>query len=347
MKKAILVYLGFWAILLIGALSVIFFFQDQSMGKDEIEGVFQIPADVVSTVYGKYQENYLYYLTEVSLRLEFDWESFDPKVMEDIDAEISFEDLKMRCRYEEGYRFVYQILEAGYGGVQKFFIPTVFHQTLVWEPDPTSPDGGAWGSATQYYIYKCAINDDYGAGRSYGGDRKHLGNDIMAEKGVPLVSVSSGVVTNLGWNELGGNRVGITYTPSSPSSELLGQISNPYKVYYYYAHMERINPNLKEGATVKPGDLIGFIGDSGYGIDGTTGKFAPHLHFQIGLIGGDFDEYMWLDPNAIIQMRKDKVVEVKIEDIYDALEIYLQMGSFGPTSKLRSVEENAEHRKAH
>ena len=32
---------------------------------------------------------------------------------------------------------------------------------------------------------------------------------------------------------------------------------------------------------MKKGEVIGYVGDSGYGTEGTTGKFPPHLHFGI------------------------------------------------------------------
>ena len=34
---------------------------------------------------------------------------------------------------------------------------------------------------------------------------------------------------------------------------------------------------------VRAGDLIGFMGDSGYGEEGTVGRFAVHLHFGLYL----------------------------------------------------------------
>ncbi|WP_044748480.1 M23 family metallopeptidase [Bacillus alveayuensis] len=36
---------------------------------------------------------------------------------------------------------------------------------------------------------------------------------------------------------------------------------------------------IKISHLIKKGQLIGYVGDSGYGSVGTTRKFAPHLHF--------------------------------------------------------------------
>lgn len=77
--------------------------------------------------------------------------------------------------------------------------------------------------------------------------------------------MTSGVVTNLGWLEQGGYRIGIT----SPSGG-----------YFYYAHLDSYI-NISEGDTVYAGQLLGYMGDSGYGEEGTTGMFITHLHVGI------------------------------------------------------------------
>ncbi|MTH55313.1 LysM peptidoglycan-binding domain-containing protein [Bacillus mangrovi] len=108
--------------------------------------------------------------------------------------------------------------------------------------------------------------DSFGYSRSYGGSRSHEGIDIMAKKGTPLYSVSDGVIERYGWNELGGWRLTI-------------RNSEGYRVYY--AHLNAYAPGLKAGLSVKRGQYIGKVGDSGYGKPGTIGKFVPHLHIGI------------------------------------------------------------------
>lgn len=112
--------------------------------------------------------------------------------------------------------------------------------------------------------YEYSYEDGYGDSRSYGGDRLHEGTDIMAEKEVPVFSVCGGVVEQRGWNELGGWRLGIRGEDG---------------IYYYYAHLMKYAVGIEKGGRVKKGQLIGYVGDSGYGVEGTTGKFEPHLHF--------------------------------------------------------------------
>lgn len=51
--------------------------------------------------------------------------------------------------------------------------------------------------------------DDFGASRSYGFKRKHLGHDMMGQVGTPVIAVESGYVEALGWNQYGGWRIGI------------------------------------------------------------------------------------------------------------------------------------------
>jgi len=107
------------------------------------------------------------------------------------------------------------------------------------------------------------------AERTYGGKRGHEGTDIMADKNerglYPIISMSDGVVTKKGWLEKGGYRIGIT---------------SPNGVYFYYAHLDSY-ANVSVGDKVSAGDILGYMGDSGYGPEGTTGKFDVHLHLGI------------------------------------------------------------------
>ena len=119
--------------------------------------------------------------------------------------------------------------------------------------------------------------DDFGVGRSYGFRRKHLGNDLMGSAGTPIVAVEGGIVEALGWNRYGGWRVGIR--------------SFDRKRYYYYAHLLKdapYAPGLAEGQTVCAGDLIGFMGRTGYSDKENVNNIeVNHLHFGMQLV---FDE---------------------------------------------------------
>ena len=138
--------------------------------------------------------------------------------------------------------------------------------------------------------------DDFGASRSFGFRRKHLGNDLMGSQGTPIVAVEGGVVEAMGWNRYGGWRVGIRSFDS--------------KRYYYYAHLQKDNPfapGLEIGQTVQAGDLIGFMGRTGYSDKENVNNIETvHLHFGMQLI---FDESqkecnseIWIDVYDIVRL---------------------------------------------
>ncbi|HZK34827.1 MAG TPA: M23 family metallopeptidase [Bacillota bacterium] len=129
-----------------------------------------------------------------------------------------------------------------------------------------------------------SYEDGYGDARSYGGDRSHEGIDLMAEIGVPIHSVCDGLIKRLGWNQLGGYRVGIRGGDS---------------IYYYYAHLSSYQAGLAEGQRVKKGQLIGFVGDTGYGPVGTSGQFSPHLHF--GMYYGNMGRLQAFNPYPFLR----------------------------------------------
>lgn len=137
---------------------------------------------------------------------------------------------------------------------------------------------------------------DFGMSRSFGFQRKHLGNDLMGSLGTPIVAVEGGVVEAMGWNRYGGWRVGIRSFDS--------------KRYYYYAHLQKdtpFAPGLQVGDMVQAGDLIGFMGRTGYSDKENVNNIETvHLHFGLQLI---FDESqkecnseIWIDVYDIVRL---------------------------------------------
>lgn len=114
------------------------------------------------------------------------------------------------------------------------------------------------------------FEDTFGASRTYGGQRTHEGTDLFGSKNIsgyyPVVSVTDGVVEKVGWLPLGGWRIGIR----SPSGG-----------YFYYAHLDSYSRDFQQGDSIQAGELLGLMGDTGYGPEGTRGKFPVHLHFGI------------------------------------------------------------------
>ncbi len=135
--------------------------------------------------------------------------------------------------------------------------------------------------------------DDFGVSRSYGYRRQHLGHDMMGLTGTPIIAVESGVVEALGWNQYGGWRIGIR--------------SFDNKRYYYYAHLRQNYPyaeGLEEGSVVTAGDVIGYMGHTGYSSTENVNNIKEtHLHWGLQLI---FDESqkegnneIWIDLYAL------------------------------------------------
>ena len=138
--------------------------------------------------------------------------------------------------------------------------------------------------------------------RTYNGNRTHEGTDVMGninKDGIyPVVSVSDGYVSNIGWLELGGWRIGIT----SPSG-----------IYYYYAHLDSYAKEYKEGDVIRAGDIIGYMGSTGYSkVEGTKNKFPVHLHFGIYItpdpdIAADYEEIA-LNPYNILKINENNTL---------------------------------------
>ena len=125
------------------------------------------------------------------------------------------------------------------------------------------PDGAG-------YVFP-VFGDDVGFGDDYGAPRAgtgwHHGNDLFAPTGTPVLAVADGTLGRVGINRLGGNRLWLTDEAGNQ---------------FYYAHLSAYAPAAVEGARVRAGQVIGFVGNTGQAI--TT---PPHLHFEIHPAGGD------------------------------------------------------------
>ena len=150
--------------------------------------------------------------------------------------------------------------------------------------------------------------DDVGAARTYGYKRQHLGHDMMAATGTPVIAVESGIVEALGWNQYGGWRIGIR--------------SFDKQRYYYYAHLRQNRPyaaNLAVGQTVTAGDVIGYVGHTGYSTKENVNNIkVSHLHFGLQLI---FDESqkesvneIWVDVYQLAMLLRQNQSEVVRND---------------------------------
>lgn len=130
--------------------------------------------------------------------------------------------------------------------------------------------------------------------------------DIFAPRGTPIIACRGGKVTYAGYDDLGGNNV---------------LIQGDDGLTYYYAHLDEW-PSVASGATVKTGQYLGPLGDSG-----NAKAAGPHLHFGAGYgiingsgpqggAGRDFDAIGLL--NAI---RDGNVGENEVEDMAKVAEL--------------------------
>jgi peptidoglycan LD-endopeptidase LytH len=131
--------------------------------------------------------------------------------------------------------------------------------------------------------YNYTYHNTWGDRRGFGGKRIHEGTDIFAGYGTPVHSTTYGVVELIGWNLYGGWRIGIR---------------DIFNIYHYYAHLSGYEKGIEVGQIVKPGDVLGSVGSTGYGPPGTSGKFPPHLHYGMykdnGYSEWSFDPYPYL-----------------------------------------------------
>lgn len=140
------------------------------------------------------------------------------------------------------------------------------------EPAATGVQGNRFPVQGAY-----TYSDDYGAPRA--GTGWHHGNDVFAPVGTPVVAVADGTLSKVGWNDLGGNRLWLTDGGGAA---------------YYYAHLSAYSASAVDGAVVRAGDVIGYVGNTGQAA--TT---PPHLHFEIHPAGGV--DGASVDPFAFLQ----------------------------------------------
>jgi peptidoglycan LD-endopeptidase LytH len=102
------------------------------------------------------------------------------------------------------------------------------------------------------------LQANFGVARD-GGVRSHEGLDIMAPEGREVLAITSGKIDTKRWNALGGNTL---------------WLAGDDGMIYYYAHLQGYRDGINEGARVKGGEVLGFVGKTG-------NASTPHLHFEV------------------------------------------------------------------
>jgi murein DD-endopeptidase MepM/ murein hydrolase activator NlpD len=95
----------------------------------------------------------------------------------------------------------------------------------------------------------------------------HRGVDYGAPTGTPVYAAQGGMVETIGLQDHAGIYLRLRHSAG---------------VETVYAHLHRVMPGLRVGATLHRGDVLGFVGASGF----ATG---PHLHYEILLDGQPVD----------------------------------------------------------
>lgn len=105
----------------------------------------------------------------------------------------------------------------------------------------------------------------------------HEAVDMLAPRNTPVHAVEDGTVAKLFVSKAGGNTI--------------YEFDETDQFAYYYAHLERYAIGLREGDSIKKGQVIGYVGTSG-----NAPKNTPHLHFAVFELG---PERQWWKGKAI------------------------------------------------
>jgi murein DD-endopeptidase MepM/ murein hydrolase activator NlpD len=124
------------------------------------------------------------------------------------------------------------------------------------------------------------FSDTFGAPRA--DVSWHHGADIFAPLGSPILAVADGTLFSVGWNRIGGNRIWLRDGEGN---------------YFYYAHLAAFSTLAVNGAAVRAGDVIGFVGNTG-----DAAGTPYHLHFEVHpvtLLGLGYDGAV--DPTSYLR----------------------------------------------
>ncbi|WP_292041688.1 MULTISPECIES: M23 family metallopeptidase [unclassified Massilia] len=143
----------------------------------------------------------------------------------------------------------------------------------VWYEDPVTKQGGYYsldGKALKKAFLKSPLQfSRISSGFSMrvhpisGKWKAHKGVDYAASTGTPIRAVADGVIDFAGNSGGYGNQVVLKHWSKYSTA---------------YAHMSRIAPGMRKGAKVSQGQVIGYVGSTGW----STG---PHLHYEFRVAG--------------------------------------------------------------
>ena len=307
---------------------------DFNVTSEALEQAFRYDVD---TCQAKIHLNWVDLLAYLGTRYGGDFSRYKRSDMEKaakqlINGDTTMEELTKDMKYYDYYRQAYGAVLDGMVGTFQAEIPIdeasqnplASEQSSHENSDSQTTPDTVW--VTKYGLkafFPLAKNfpysdfDDFGVSRSYGFKRRHLGHDMMGQVGTPIIAVESGYVEALGWNQYGGWRIGIR--------------SFDKKRYYYYAHLRKNYPfqaHLKEGSFIQAGDLIGYMGRTGYSSKEYTNNIEEsHLHFGLELVFDESqkesDHEIWINCYELVKFLKQNQCEtVKVDGTKEWTRVY-------------------------
>ena len=260
--------------------------------------------------------NYIDLLSYLAAKNGNDFSRYKDAQLEEIAGKLNsgktMTELSANMKYYNYYHESFSAILSGFVGDYEIEVPNADGTGKHWE---TRYGIKVFSPIAKNYPYN--HYDDFGKRRSFGFSRPHLGNDLLGQVGTPIVAVEGGVIEALGWNMYGGWRIGIR--------------SLDKKRYYYYAHLRKDFPYRKDlmiGSVVKSGDVIGYLGRTGYSLKENVNNIdTSHLHFGMQLVFDESqkecDNEIWINVYEIVRLLENKRSEVvKNKETKDYSRVY-------------------------
>jgi murein DD-endopeptidase MepM/ murein hydrolase activator NlpD len=199
-------------------------------------------------------------------------DSITAQIVEMFSTNIDFRsDLKRGDRFNVVYETFWQngeMVRAGRVLAGEFTNRGVTYQS-VWFQDPATKQGGGYYSFDGKSLKKAFLKSPLEFSRVSSGFamrvhpisgnwKQHKGVDFAAALGTPVRASGDGAIDFVGTQGGYGNLVVIKHWASYSTA---------------YAHMSRFASGLKKGSKVNQGDVIGYVGSTGW----STGA---HLHYE-------------------------------------------------------------------
>ncbi len=145
------------------------------------------------------------------------------------------------------------------------------------------------------YMY----GDSWGSVKTLENSQNYFeGTDIFDRENIPgripIVSMTDGVIENIGWSDLSGFKVEIKTTNNT---------------IYYYSHLNSFLNTLSKGSKITAGQHIGYMGNTGYGKkEGTESNYQSRIHIGISLDSFGTKEF-WINPYPFLRLKEFSKVE--------------------------------------